>query len=619
MNKRVRSLLCLAVLLTLTIHLRSECIDIAEKYQEKNIIILHSYHQGLEWTDNISEGILDAFKDCPEFNLVFEYMDTKRNSSDSYLLELKSFLEIKKQKTPIAGIIASDNAAYDFLTDYGTPFYKDAPIVFCGVNKADTSRIRPFSNYYLFRETADHLANLNAISQIFPEKDTIVIINDNTLTGQAIRMELEDALSQYHQKQHIKFLSSFTLQELKSEVAKLSDANIIYLLVVNQDKNGKFISYRNGIKQIQSATDLPIFGSWDFYLNKGLFGGKITSGYQQGMLAAQLLKRIIKDSSFNPEKKVYDVENKFIFDNLELIKHKKTKEDLPQNCEIINKKSNNTLKYLLVLLAGAFLLIIVLIVRLLIRRKRQHQLKIIVDEKTEELKNIIQKKDEFFSILAHDLRSPLGALMNMSKLLLEEEASTQKEQKSIQQRIERLSTKTFCLLEDLIFWGKMQFKNGPEPDIRTFRLAPLIQELTSLYNLNRSNITIKNEIKKDQLIDSDEFILKYIMRNLAQNAIKYSHKNGKIIIGAKNDSISCTIWVQDFGIGMSQKTINSIKSGHPLQTKGNTGQSSYGLGLKTVISYLKLLKGELHIESEEGLGSTFSITLPCKLESSALL
>ncbi len=577
---------------------------------EKNILIIHSYHQGLEWTDNISRGILDEFNESPCCNLVFEYMDTKRNHSRTYIQNLLHFLEIKNKESNYSGIIASDNAAYNFLAQHGDELFGETPIVFCGVNKADTSLLQNCKNYFLYHEKADHLANLNLIAQIYPEKDTIVIINDNTLTGKAVKTELEQILTKFRHNQHIRFISSFSINSLQQEIGSLSNHNAIYLLVINRDRNGKFVSYRNGITQIRTATKLPVFGSWDFYLNKGIIGGKIISGYQQGAAAAQKLKQMMSKGYVKPHFNHDTIGNKFYFDYLELKKHNIALRNLPPGSEIINRDMNDYLKLVLLLLILALIVIIILIINLVYKRKRQVVLERKVEEKTKFLRKIISNKDQFLSLMAHDLRTPMGNILTMSQMMIDTvDTPSEAEKSDLSQRIAKLSTKTFNLLEDLIFWGKMRFKNEVQFEIKEFNLQNIISDIHTLLNINPFEIHILNLIKEDFTIKSDEFILKYIIRNLVQNALKYSYRNGKIEIGATVQNSWVKIWVRDWGVGMSEEMKQSILNKKPIQTKGNKGQSSYGLGLTTIIDYLELLGGKLQIESTEGEGSKFTIIL----------
>lgn len=245
------------------------------KPKENNILVLQSYHQGLEWTDNISAGIQSVFEDRSDVNLLFEYLDTKRNYSSEYFEALTVMYKAKAQQNPYSIIIACDNAAFDFMRMYSDEYYPGVPVVYCGVNNLDIELLKNVPHFYGYDEKVNYKQTISSIQKIFPERKNILIINDSTTTGNAIRNELEKALPDFEDL-NFEIFSEFTLSDIKEKVSSLDDSYAIYLLVINRDKNGEFISYKKGISAIHEVSDVPIFGSWDFYENKGLFGGKIT-------------------------------------------------------------------------------------------------------------------------------------------------------------------------------------------------------------------------------------------------------------------------------------------------------------------------------------------------------
>ncbi|MCG8700691.1 MAG: hypothetical protein MI922_21745, partial [Bacteroidales bacterium] len=158
-----------------------------DQEKEHSVLVLHSYHQGLEWTDNITNGILSVLKKRTEINLVFEYLDTKRNYNEEYFSALYDLYQVKAKQIPFDAIIVSDNAAYNFLKEYSDEFYPNIPVVFCGINNLDTIDLKQYKNFFGIGERADHYGTIASIKKIFPERNKVLIINDNTITGQAIR------------------------------------------------------------------------------------------------------------------------------------------------------------------------------------------------------------------------------------------------------------------------------------------------------------------------------------------------------------------------------------------------------------------------------------------------
>jgi len=584
--------------------------------KETNILVLHSYHQGLAWTDSITSGIRSVFKDRPDINLIFEYLDTKRNYNPEYFNALQNIYKVKAKQIPFHAIITSDNAAFDFTRKYGNEFYPGVPVIYCGVNNLDPSILKEHPNFFGYGEKADHYGTISAIKRIFPERKNIFIINDNTKTGQAIQKELKRVTTQFKDL-NFETISEFTMESLKKTISNLNDSYAIYLLVLNRDKNGNFISYQKGITQIKEVVRVPIFGSWDFYLNKGLFGGKITRAYEQGERAASLALKLIQEPFANDIPQFNNLPSSYIFNYNELVNFNVSKNQLPKNSVILNEPKDISLllKFSIISVIVLTLLVLGLTIWLKIKQNRAKILQHLVHEKTSklneiniELEQVIQNKDKFFSILAHDLRGSIGVILNLSTFINDEEYVIDEEQKEeFNKDIFHVVTKTNSLLEDLFYWGTNQAKDGPKLTYTEFDINEVLTEITKIFRINLSNVSFIREFKGKLTLSSDLNICKFIFRNILQNAIKYSNKNGHISIRTYFENDLYYIQIKDYGIGMSQEIIDSIYQKNPIRIEGLSGQKATGMGLPTVLDYLEILKGQLLIESEVGKGSTFTI------------
>lgn len=592
--------------------------------REKNILILHSYHQGLEWTDHISSGIQDVFKNRIDVNLVFEYLDTKRFFNQEYFNSLIDFYKSKARNIPFDVIIACDNTAYNFMTTYQHEFYPGVPIVFCGVNFLDTIALKENPTFYGFMEKTDHKNTLQSIQKIFPTRKNILIINDNTVTGQAIRAELEESLPLFKNELNIEIYSDLNLKNIQDKVKSLDDTYAIYLLVINRDNEGNFISYRKGINAIGAVSKVPIFGSWDFYINKGLFGGRITSGFDQGKEAGLLAEEII-DKGVSQEMKQYnDIENKYIFDYAEMSKFGVSENQLPSGSLIINapEKQNILLKAAIIISIILILFLLILSIRLKYLKRREAILFKLVKEKTQELsqtnnqlEDVIKKKDQFFSILAHDLRNSIGVLLNSSILINDPEFCLKTDElKRIKKNLLNSAQQTSDLLEDLLYWGMNQFQKAPAKTMEEFDLEEILKSITKTYEINTNNVGFSLVIEPNITCINDANICKFIYRNIIQNAIKYSHDKGMVRIIAYTKNNQTVVSVTDMGIGMDAAVIESIYNKTPIKRGGQIDKKNTGLGLPTVLEYLESLGGILHIESEPEKGSTFTVKLPNQIQ-----
>jgi signal transduction histidine kinase len=226
------------------------------------------------------------------------------------------------------------------------------------------------------------------------------------------------------------------------------------------------------------------------------------------------------------------------------------------------------------------------------------------------LEEVIEKKDKFFSILAHDLRNQVGSLYMATKMINEAlEIPENSTRRKLSNSIVQTAAQTYNLLEDLLYWAIRQFKK----DVAIMKVKTdvnrIILDLSDTFRLNNDNIAIQCNLCPNADIVSDRQILGFIIRNIVHNAIKYSFKNGHIIIATSRTNGSIRISVRDFGVGMSPEIVNSIYAGTPIRKEGKTIATTTGLGLSTALEFLKMLNGSIQINSAPNEGTEFIVLL----------
>ncbi|MBI9108970.1 MAG: sensor histidine kinase [Spirochaetales bacterium] len=553
-------------------------------------------------------------------NLVIEYLDTKRNFDEEYSSFLEKLYQVKAKKNLFDVVITVDNAAFNFMQKNGDKFYSGIPVVFCGVNDLEKEELSNYPNFYGYNEKADHEGTINAALKIFPDRTNVLVVNDNTLTGKAIMEELKRILPKFENQLNFEILSDFTIESLREKVSSLDESFIIYLLVLNRDYEGNFISYTKGISEIHSVARVPVFGSWDFYENKGLFGGKITRGYEQGENAALMAEDIMDDGIAGGMSQFNEIENSYVFDYNEMQKFNISRAELPVNSKILNLPQKDELVFKIIVVILFLLLIIsfILTFGLFIRRKRNLELLQMVDTQTKELKeantklrDIINKNNTFFSILAHDLRNFIGSMVNASIMLRNKNLNlnTQRED-LLKQEMFYCADKTSNLLEDLLYWGKNQFEKSPEVFISEIDLVESLKSIADTYKFNQGNIGFEFYMPRELLLISDVNIIMFIFRNIIQNAVKYSYQNGIVKISCEKDTAAVVVKITDNGIGMSSEIVESIIAKKPIIQKGIFDKKNSGIGLPTAMEYLELINGKILIKSEPEEGASFIITIP---------
>ncbi|MDR3693610.1 HAMP domain-containing sensor histidine kinase [Mucilaginibacter sp.] len=240
-------------------------------------------------------------------------------------------------------------------------------------------------------------------------------------------------------------------------------------------------------------------------------------------------------------------------------------------------------------------------------RKSYFAEKMQVEEKAAELAIANDTKDKLFSILAHDLRSPLSSIQNYLEILSEFKLE-ESEKEAIKKDLLNSTLYTQQMLSNLLSWSKAQMHgvkvNGVKVNVKdvlksTFQIHQTIAA--------EKGIHIANQIKPDVYIIADIDMLQLVVRNLVSNAIKFTSPGGEIAISTDIVDDECRIMIKDNGIGIpfeEQAAIFSLKVNSIYGTKNEKG---VGLGLVLCKEFTELQNGKIAFESTPGIGSIFYI------------
>lgn len=231
----------------------------------------------------------------------------------------------------------------------------------------------------------------------------------------------------------------------------------------------------------------------------------------------------------------------------------------------------------------------------------------------EELVQTIAAKDKFFSIISHDLRSPLGGLMGILDILnTSYESLKEKEKREFISDAAVASKTTYSLMENLLEWSRIQ-KGAISYQPEMLKIQRLVDNMGALYeqNLKNKEIEFINSIKQDVFAFADKSMTETIFRNLISNAIKFTHTGGKITVSSEILKNMAIIKVKDSGVGIEQDNISKLfRVDAGFSTKGTTEESGTGLGLIICKELAEKQKGTIWVESKKDEGSTFYFSVP---------
>lgn len=291
------------------------------------------------------------------------------------------------------------------------------------------------------------------------------------------------------------------------------------------------------------------------------------------------------------------------------------------------------------LLTALFVLIIALIIRTKLHRiKREKRLlEDKVKRRTEDLaltnqqlksanstlNQMVALKNKFFSIVAHDLKSPFHAISSFSELLIENfEYIDRTRALSYITEIKSSSTEAADFLENLYTWARIQNNSyGFSPT--SVSLSGVVARVYDLLQLNarNKNIELNNSVPDDLFAFADETMLFLCIQNLVSNGIKFTSNNGKITITAEEKPETILLKVSDNGMGMEAGTLDSLfKLDKHTSTPGTNGEKGSGLGLILVREFVDKNKGTIEVQSKPGQGTTFLLEFEKteKLKSSGI-
>ncbi len=235
------------------------------------------------------------------------------------------------------------------------------------------------------------------------------------------------------------------------------------------------------------------------------------------------------------------------------------------------------------------------------------------EENEAELQRLNDAKDKFFSIIAHDLRGPIGSQMTYIELINQEFSGfTLEDFKETFKNLGSTNKKIYALLENLLSWSRLQL-GVIEPEFQEVRLSKIYENVLPVAQQQAiaKNITIHLSNNEDSLIKVDPSMIEVVIRNLLNNAIKFSNPGGDIHIIIDSTSNSTQFSIKDEGIGIpAEVQAGLFDLASKFRQDGTAGEASSGLGLLLVKEFTHTNGGKVWFESIEDQGSTFFLEFP---------
>jgi len=231
----------------------------------------------------------------------------------------------------------------------------------------------------------------------------------------------------------------------------------------------------------------------------------------------------------------------------------------------------------------------------------------------EQLKELNTTKDTFFSILAHDLKNPFTSLYSMSDIMIENYQNLEEKEKLMMlKNMHKSAEHIFNLLENLLKWSSSQ-RGSLEYSPEKFSISSLIQVNMNLHKLpaEKKGVVLNTNIADDLMAYGDREMISAVIRNLINNAVKFSNKGGTVEVKILDKKRLFEVIVSDQGVGIPAGDIRKLfRIDEKYKSVGTEGESGTGLGLVLCKEFVDKNGGEIWAKTEEGLGTEFHFTIP---------
>jgi len=332
----------------------------AEASPPVNVLILNSYHQGEEWSDNEISGILSSLQKANPFLVpAIEHLDTKRFPGPEYLLFITQYLKTKYQGKRFDLVFVLDNPALDMITRFRQELFPGVPIVFAGINGYSPEIIQGLDPIAGVAEAQDMAGTLKLALALHPKTRYILVVHDYTSTGRAVRKEMTPVTERLQNGITIHYTPEGTVDDLIAQLKSLHSDSLVLLLTYVTDKSGRTLTREESTRLIVESSPVPVYAMHETRMEHGIVGGMLLEGREHGRQAAEMALRILSQQA----DAVYTVENsrsRPVFDHRQLVRFNIPIDSLPDNSTVLHQPVSFFQQHRMLLIPGMIVAVLML-------------------------------------------------------------------------------------------------------------------------------------------------------------------------------------------------------------------------------------------------------------------
>ena len=266
------------------------------RQEAKRVLILHSYHTGLPWTDEIMSGMKAVLANSNRLiNIDVEYLDTKRHNDPNYFSHvLDAILHYKFKDRKYDLVLLSGNEALKFALEHRNNLLRSTPIIFCGINCDNEAVVASTPQITGVRADPDFAGVIRQALLLHPKTKELVVIGSTKDLSDRINLDqLESSLSEFTGRVHFNFWNDLPAEKLASQLTGLREGAIVLINGSIRDRHDNLLSFNEQNILLRKSTRVPMYSFWGVYLGQGIVGGPLINARSLGLQAAGVALRIL--------------------------------------------------------------------------------------------------------------------------------------------------------------------------------------------------------------------------------------------------------------------------------------------------------------------------------------
>ncbi|MBI4797724.1 MAG: PAS domain S-box protein [Desulfarculus sp.] len=335
--KYIPLLLACGLTLLICLALAGTPVPSAAQANLPRVVILDSYHQGEDWSDNELAGILPTLHQLyPDLAPAIERLDAKRWPGPANLHNVRRYLADKYRTRRPDLLMVLDNSALDLVLQNRGELFPGVPVVFAGVNGFRPEMIAGQPGITGVKENQNIAGTLELILALQPGTRRVLAVHDYTSSGLSMRREAEEAFAPFRDRLEVTFTADAPFARLDQQLRGLPADAVVLILTYVTDQAGRTFTRAESTRLICQASPVPVYAAHETRLGHGILGGLLLEGREHGAQAAEMALKVLAgaDPASLP---VADSRARPIFDHQVMARFHIPQGALPPGAEVVNK------------------------------------------------------------------------------------------------------------------------------------------------------------------------------------------------------------------------------------------------------------------------------------------